>query len=125
MTDIEITIENLKIAQQHFKTKKPVASKFDIMSYGGIHNNKQKDMSCGTSACLLGEFPFIPGLEPDKKDYVSEEFCYVRYSGRIMPFFNFGYFSIWGFIFGQDNPNDFKKALIRLDQGIIRLEKWS
>lgn len=122
----DLTIKNLETALNHFREHGRVARKFDMGSYGGIDLNPPGDMTCKTSACLLGEFVFVPTLEPSKDDLIANLlFDYNLYSDRILPYFkNEKEYNIyWSPLFGVQNSNNWEHALDRLQLTIKLLKK--
>ena len=114
-----MNLENLRIAVEGIEKMGIREDQFEISHYGGINactKEEVKNNYCNTTACFLGWFPFVEGLEPVDSDYsrYAGEFCYSSYCYRIL---NNHYFDIeWKFLFDiewENHDNTLQGALKR------------
>ena len=74
-------------------------------------------ISCGTTCCVLGAAPMIPGLEmiPDDLDFSFPDF--LKYSNRILPWLDINSYQ-WSHLFNHANSNDLE-AFIGRAYGVL------
>ena len=61
--------------------------------------------TCGSSCCVLGFSPSIPGLAAIEDDFTNYAMDYIEYSMRLFPYLNPDY-EQWAELFGHHNTND-------------------
>ena len=70
------------------------------------------NISCGTTCCVLGATPMIPGLEMTPYDLVLDVPDFLKYSTRILPWIFTGSYQ-WSDLFNHDNNNDLEAFICR------------
>ena len=141
MNNLELTIKNLnalkngiKAAIKRSKLKLSMGwyraiQDFDYLDSDGnfctetisIANLEEVNRpTCGSSCCVLGFSPFIPGLAAIEEDFTSSVMDYVEYSTRIFPYLSR---DEWSDLFGDDNTNSVDDFMDRAAVLITDLQK--
>ena len=129
MNTLEITIKNLTILRDGIKaTIKASTLKLNMKEFRAGRReildptslNEVNSPECGTSCCILGFSPSIPGLAAIKDDLYTDGMNYLGYSERLFP-----YFAVqddnWEFLFGHRNNNSIESFICRADKIIKKL----
>ena len=129
MNDLEVTIQNITILRDGIKaTIKASTLKLNMKEFRAgrrivldpISLNEVNTPMCGTSCCILGFSPSVPGLEAIKDDLYIDGMDYLHYSERLFP-----YFAVqgdnWEFLFGPHNNNRIGSFICRADEIIKKL----
>ena len=69
-------------------------------------------ISCGTTCCVLGATPMIPGLEMIPDDLVWDVPDFLKYSNRILPWLDINSHQ-WSHLFNHANSNDLEAFICR------------
>ena len=133
MNSLELTIKNLttlrdgikaaikrstlKLEMREFRARRH--KKYNIV-LKPIGLNEVNTPVCGTSCCILGFSPSIPGLAAIEDDLYTDGMNYLGYSERLFP-----YFAVqddnWYFLFGPDNNNCIESFIWSADKIIKEL----
>ena len=134
MNNLEVTIQNLTILRDSIQaTIKRSKLKLDMREFRARRNKKYNIVleaislnevnrpTCGTSCCVLGFCPSIPGLEAIKCDVGHNGMNYLNYSERIFPYF-YIQDDNWEFLFGPHNNNSVESFICRATKTIKKLQ---
>ena len=134
MNNLELTIQNLTLLRDGIKAAIERSSlKLEMREFRArrhkkynivlepVSLNEVNGPECGTSCCILGFCPSIPGLAAIKDDLYIDGMNYLYYSERIFP-----YFVVqdddWEFLFGPYNNNSIESFICRADKIIKKLQ---
>ena len=107
-----INLKNLQIAVDGIKKLNIPENKFSMEYYGFLENMTKETFSdssdvevsdCGTSACFLGWFPLVKGLEISASDFeYFGALDFDKYSKRILNINSEFSTNIWHFLFASE-----------------------
>ena len=134
MGNLEVTLKNLTILRNNIEevvTKSQLNLNMGFYR-GGVHSeafwpivirdlDDVNNPECGTSCCILGFCPSIPGLAAIKDDLYIDGMDYLGYSERLFPYFVVQDEN-WEFLFGPDNNNHIESFICRADKIIKKLQ---
>ena len=124
MSDLELTLKNLKILKNG--VRKALRSHYlDMRDFydGNIYSvAESREMECGSTCCIIGACPTIPGLEAVQDDFNTGEYNtslnYYDYHNRIFPFLTT---DEWEYLFGENNSNNLNHFIGRLNKFIEKI----
>ena len=139
MNSLEITITNLTLLRDGIKAAIDRSSlvldmkayrrgifREDENSLGIIQIDNLGDVNspeCGTSCCILGFSPSIPGLAAIEDDlYIGSIMSYDRYSVRLFPCLDVEG-QPWEYLFGTINDDDVDDFVRRANKMIRKWEE--
>ena len=142
MNSLELTIKNLTILRDGIKaaidrsslvlnmdTYRSGIFRPDENSLGIIQIDNLGEVNspeCGTSGCVLGFSPSIPGLAAIEDDFYngidSKTMSYDRYSVRLFPYLDVEG-QVWEYLFGPINDDDVDDFVRRAGKMIRKWEE--
>ena len=137
MNNLEITIKNLTILRDGIKSaierstlrldmdvfRGREVDGYDALSATNIDSIEEANKpECGTTGCILGFSPSVPGLAATEVDTIHGFMHYPCYSDRLFPCMLMGC-DEWEFLFGAANTNCVNDFRYRAYKTIVKLSR--